>query len=145
MAEPAANARPEPRLDGLAAEFYAYCATGTLRFQRCEACGAWRHLPREMCPSCASSKWTWEASSGRGRIFSWTVTHRAPHPAFAADVPYAVVVVELEEGVRMVSGLRGLAPEALELDLAVEVGFESVSAEFSLPYFKPSVEGEPAS
>jgi uncharacterized OB-fold protein len=59
------------------------------------------------------------------------------HPSFADDVPYAVVVVELEEGVRMVSGLRGLPPEALELDLPVEVEFEKVSEEIVLPYFHP--------
>ena len=62
-----------------------------------------------------------------------------------ADVPYAVVVVELEEGVRMVSGLRGLAPEALELDLAVEVDFQPLSAELSLPYFQPTGGGDPTS
>jgi uncharacterized OB-fold protein len=59
------------------------------------------------------------------------------HPSFAQEVPYAVVLVELEEGVRMVSGLRGLPPEELELDLPVEVELEPISEKIALPYFRP--------
>jgi uncharacterized OB-fold protein len=90
-----------------------------------------------MCAKCGSPEWRWSPCSGRGRVYSWTVTHRALHPAFADDVPYAVVVVELEEGVRMVSGLRGLPPEQLELDLPVEVELEPVSDEVAIPFFRP--------
>ena len=129
--------KPVPNPDGLNADFYAHCAKGTLCFQRCKSCGTWRHLPRDMCAKCGSPEWEWSPSSGLGRIYSWTVTHRALHPAFAGDVPYAVVIVELEEGVRMVSGLRGLPPEKLELDLPVEVELERVSDEVAIPYVRP--------
>jgi uncharacterized OB-fold protein len=60
------------------------------------------------------------------------------HPAFADEVPYAIIVVEVEEGVRLVSGLRGLPPERLALDLPVEVEFEKISDEIALPYFHPA-------
>ena len=129
--------KPIPDPDGLNAEFYEQCAGGRLCFQRCTACSTWRHLPRDMCPQCGSPEWEWSPSTGRGRIYSWTVTHRAMHPSFAKEVPYAVVLVELEEGVRMVSGLRGLSPEALELDLPVEVELEPISEKIALPYFRP--------
>lgn len=138
MSDPPAAPKPTLRPTGLAAEFYGHCAAGELRFQRCSGCGRWRHLPRAMCAQCGSPAWEWAVSSGRGRIFSWTVTHQPSHPAFAAEVPYAVAVVEMEdEPVRMVSRLRGIEPEAIELDLPVEVAFEPVSEALALPVFRP--------
>lgn len=137
MSTASSVARPVPRPEGFDAEFYAHCAEGRLCFQRCRDCGSWRHLPRHMCARCGSVEWEWAASSGRGRIYSWTVTHQAGHPAFAAEAPYVVAVVELEEGVRMVSGVRDLPLDRLELDLPVEVAFEPVSDAIALPYFRP--------
>ena len=93
MTKPPSPPKPIPEPDGLNAEFYEQCTKGRLYFQRCTACEAWRHLPRDMCPKCGSADWEWSPSSGRGKIYSWTVTHRAMHPSFAGDVPYAVVVV----------------------------------------------------
>ena len=125
-------------LDELAAQFYAECARGRLVFQRCRDCRVWRHLPRHTCASCGSAAWDWSASGGRGRLFSWTITHQAPFPPFAAATPYAVVVVEMEEGVRLVSGLRGLPLEKLALDLPVVVDFERVSENAAVPLFRPA-------
>jgi uncharacterized OB-fold protein len=130
---------PEPD-DDLVAEFWQHCAEGRLCFQRCSACGRWRHLPRNLCAGCGSAEWNWQPSSGRGRVFSWTVTHQALLRDFPEPVPYAVLVVELEEGVRMVAGLRGLAPSELVLDLPVEVVFESVGDRARLPFFRPRSE-----
>jgi len=125
-------------MDGMHGDFYRECARqGRLVFQRCQECGTFRHPPRILCAECASDRVSWVPSTGRGTIFSWTVTHQAPHPAFASQVPYAVVVVELEEGVRIVSGLRDLAPEHLELDLPVEVVLEEVAEGVPLPYVRP--------
>ena len=129
--------RYTPNPSGFSAEFYAHCARGELRFQRCASCRAWRHPPRVACPGCGSESWAWEASSGRGTLFSWTVTHQPLAPGFADDVPYAVVVVELEEGVRLVSGLRGLRPDQLALDLPLAVEFVPVSKSLALHCFRP--------
>ncbi len=126
-----------PNPTDLAAEFYAHCARRELRFQRCEDCGTWRHPPRVLCGRCASERWQWALSSGRGRLFTWTVTHQPLVPAFAEAVPYVVAVVELEEGVRLVSGLRGIEAAELELDLPLEVGFEIASETIGLHYFRP--------
>jgi len=132
------QARPLPRMDGMHGDFYRECARERrLVFQRCEACGTPRHPPRVLCADCGSDQVSWVPSEGRGTIFSWTVTHQAPHPAFAGQVPYAVVVVELEEGVRIVSSLRELAPAHLELGLPVEVVLEEVSEGVALPFARP--------
>jgi uncharacterized OB-fold protein len=127
---------PQPD-DDLVAAFWEHCAREELRFQRCTGCGTWRHLPRLRCAQCASPEFTWERSSGRGRVYSWTVTHQSPIRAFAARAPWAVLVVELEEGVRMVAGLVDAKPDVLRLDLPVEVVFERVSPEWALPQFRP--------
>jgi hypothetical protein len=74
---------------GLNAEFYRYLAQNELRLQRCTSCGTWRHPPRHLCAPCGSPAVEWARASGRARVFSWTVTHRAVDPAFTA--PYAIV------------------------------------------------------
>ena len=131
-------ARPLPSMDGLHGDFYRECARQRrLVFQRCKACGTPRHPPRVLCANCGSDQMAWVPSAGQGAIFSWTVVHQAPHPAFASQVPYAVVVVELEEDVRIVASLRELAPERLELGLPVEVVLEEVSEGVPLPYALP--------
>lgn len=135
MTDPPAVAKPRPVLEGVTGEFYEHCARGELAFQRCDDCGAWRHPPRVRCAACGSLRWSWHTSTGRGRVFTWTVVHQAIHPAFAADVPYAVIVVEMDEGVRLVGNLRGAEPDVLHLDLPVEVTFEAVDDTLTLPMF----------
>ena len=109
---------------GTGDEFYAWCARGALRLRRCNACREWCHVPRVTCPNCASTDFAWEPVKGTGRLHTWTVVHRAMHPAFMGDVPYAVVVVELDEGPRIVSGMVDCPIEALEMEMPVEVVFE---------------------
>jgi hypothetical protein len=121
---------------GLNAEFYAFCARGELRLQRCTSCGAWRHPPRQRCAACASTDASWELASGQARVFSWTVTHRPIDPAFTP--PYAIVIAELDEGPRLVGNLRGLEPAALALDLPVVVELERISDTVGLVWFRPA-------
>ncbi len=125
-----------PNPIGPNAEFYRWAARGELRLQRCAACGAWRHPPRHRCAACGSHDAEWERVTGRGRIFSWTITHQAFDPAFT--VPYAVVVVELDEGPRLVGNLRGLEPSDLALDLPVVAELEPVSDTVALVHFRPA-------
>ena len=126
---------PDP--DGLAAPFYERLAAGTLAFQRCSDCGAFRHPPRYRCASCGCAAYEWVASSGRGRILTWSVTHRPVDPGWAAEIPYATLVVEMEEGVRVVGALHGLAPGDLAFDLPVRLKLEPVSDAFARVAFEP--------
>jgi uncharacterized OB-fold protein len=116
-------ARGVPRPDGLNGEFYAHARAGQLCFQRCDGCDAWRHPPRRRCPACGSDLYRWEASAGRGRLFSWTVTHHAFDPAFADRVPYVTGLVEMAEGPRVVALVDGDRSE-LRLDRDVVVAFD---------------------
>ena len=128
--------KPLPTLDGLTREFYNWCRRGDLRFQRCNACQDWRHVPRPMCAVCGSFAWTWRRSSGRGTVFSWTVAVRPMHPAFQNDAPYAPVVIEMAEGVRLVSEMLDCSPDALEIGMPVELVFDHVTPQITLPKFK---------
>jgi len=128
--------KPLPELEGFTKDFYEGCQRGELLFQCCGGCGSWRHVPRELCAECGSWDWEWKASSGRGKVFTWTVVTRALHPAFAEDVPLAAVVVELEEGVRLLSQIIDCSPDELEMEMPVEVTFEPVSNDVTLPKFR---------
>ena len=124
-----------PAPTGLNAELYAFWARGELRLQRCAQCRSWRHPPRYRCAACGSPEISWDLASGRGRVFTWTITHRPVDPAF--EPPYAVVVVELEEGPRLVGNLAGIELSELRLDLPVVVELESASDTISLVTFRP--------
>jgi hypothetical protein len=128
-----------PRDDSPNGAFWRELArSGELRFERCADCGTWRHPPRHLCARCGSARSAWERSAGRGTILTWTITHQAFHPAFAADAPYATVVTELAEGPRLVSGVRELPLADLRLGLPVEVVLESAGEGVLLPYVRPA-------
>ncbi len=135
--QPAARApRVLPAPAGPSAELYAFWAKSELRLQRCARCGVWRHPPRYRCARCGSAEATWELVTGRGCVYSWTITHRAVDPAF--EPPYAIVVVELDEGPRLVGSLAGLEPSELRLDLPVVVELEPASDTVALLTFRPA-------
>lgn len=137
MSGPLPTPRPMHRsTDDLNGQFWEHCAKGALYFQCCLDCETWRHMPRYMCAQCGSANWEWRQSSGKGRIFSWIITHQAMHPKFRDETPYAALVVEMDEGVRFVSRPLGIANEDLEIDMPVQVVFETIEEGFALPLFR---------
>jgi len=107
----------------------------TLLIQRCTGCQALRHPPRPMCPRCNSVGWDTIEASGRGEVYSFVMPHHPPFPWF--EYPYIVVLVELEEGVRLVSNLCGIAPEEVTIGQPVEVFYEHFDDGLVLPQFRP--------
>jgi uncharacterized OB-fold protein len=91
-----------------------------------------------VCPRCLDARFAWEPVSGRGRVFSFVVFHQVYHRAFAADVPYNVALVQLEEGPFMFSNVVGIANDDLRCDLPVTVVFDRVTDGLTLPRFRPS-------
>jgi len=118
-------------------EYWDACRQGRLVVQRCSGCRRLRFFPSLGCPHCGSDQLTWERVSGRGRIYSWVVVHPPVLPAFAGKVPYNVVLVELEEGVRMVSSLVDCPNDRIAIGMPVEVLFEPLTDEITLPKFRP--------
>jgi uncharacterized OB-fold protein len=114
--------RMVPMTVGLNAEYYRLAAeTAVLHVQRCDACGVHRHPPRVSCATCGSDAWTWVPTGMRGAIWSWTVTHRITDPAFLAEGRFAIVVVELAEGVRVVGNTIGIPHADLRIGLPVRI------------------------
>jgi uncharacterized OB-fold protein len=111
------------------------CAAGELRLQRCRPCDELYFPPRPFCPRCLSDDVAWETLSGRGTLHTYLINHR-PAPGF--DGPYAIAVVQLDEGPRMMSNIVDVeqTPEALVLDMPLEVTFEE-RGKVHVPHFRP--------
>jgi 3-oxo-4,17-pregnadiene-20-carboxyl-CoA hydratase alpha subunit len=129
--------RPVPDPDVSGTPFWEAAARHELVLQTCSSCGTIRHPPRPMCAVCNSMEYTFEQASGRGRIWSWVIAHAPVLPSFAEKVPYNVVVVELDEGVRMVGNLFDVDNDAITEGMPVTVDFEDVEEGVSLPVWRP--------
>ena len=133
----AEGARPLPAPTPETKHFWEGTKAGELRLQRCDACRHTYFPPRPFCPKCASRNVSGVKSGGKAKLFSYVIHHR-PAPGFTP--PYAIAVVELDEGPRMMTNIVGCpqTPEALVLDMALEVTFEKQSDQITLPFFKPA-------
>jgi uncharacterized OB-fold protein len=129
--------------DPLVSFFWEGARAGELRIQRCQSCGTFIHLPRPICRVCLSFDLQPEAVSGRGTLYSFTITNRAFHPFFVSRLPYVVAVVELEEQpeLRVVTNLVGLDGRRPEFDMPVQVSFEELAPGAVIPVFSPSGAG----
>jgi uncharacterized OB-fold protein len=134
----AAKHVPEPTPD--TQRFWDGCARGELMLQRCRDCAEPYFYPRPICPACGSTDVEWFRASGRATLHSYVINHR-PARGFEDDGPYAIAVVQLAEGPRMMTNIVGVpnTPEDLILDMELQVTFEQ-RGEISLPIFTPLVE-----
>jgi uncharacterized OB-fold protein len=130
-------ARPVPEATPETRHFWEGTRVGEIRLQRCDSCAHVYFPPRPFCPKCSSRAVTVFRASGRGKLLSYVINHR-PHPAW--DGPYSIAIVELDEGVRMMSNIVGCdqTPEALVLDMPLEATFERLTDDITLPLFKPA-------
>jgi uncharacterized protein len=127
--------RPRPGVHRDNRFFWEGVRRGELLIQRCAECGRLRHPPSPMCPACRSLAADAVKSSGRGTVYSYCRPHEPRLPGF--DPGYVVALVELAEGVRLVSNLVGIDPAAVDIGLPVEVEFVAVDPELTLPMFRP--------
>lgn len=130
--------KPLPKASEESAEFWKGCKRHELLIQRCRQCGTYRHYPRPMCPECNSMDVEWVKVSGKGKVYTWATAHRAFHEGLANEIPYAVVIIQLEEGVRLTSNIVDCKLEDLYIGMPVEVIFDDVTGEVTLPKFKPT-------
>lgn len=126
-----------PYVHGETENFWSGARRHELMIQRCRACLHYYFYPRDFCPSCFSFDVEWTKVSGLGTVYSFTVCHR-PAPGFEDDVPYNIALVDLAEGVRMMSTIVDCPADDLRIGMPVEVVFEEVSQDVALPKFKPT-------
>ncbi|HLN17243.1 MAG TPA: OB-fold domain-containing protein [Acidimicrobiales bacterium] len=127
---------PVPRPSLFSAPYWEGCRLGELRFSRCGSCGAAIADAPRCCHRCGSTDLSWEVSSGRGTVYSWTVVWRPQTPAF--QVPYVPVIVQFEEGFFLLSSLIGCEVDDVAEGLAVAVEFHPCGDGESLPYVRPA-------
>jgi uncharacterized OB-fold protein len=130
--------KPTPQVTPETKQFWDAAQNDELQIQRCNACGRHYFYPRPFCPHCFSDDVEWTRVSGRATLHSYVINHR-PMPGWEDEAPYAIAQVELEEGPRLMTSIVGVpnTPEALVLDMALEVTFEDQSG-MKIPKFKPA-------
>ena len=127
---------PLPQPDEEAEPFFAALLEQKLLLQRCAQCGQLSHPPRMACAQCHSFDFEWSQASGRGTVYSYAVTHQPIHPALIDHTPFATVQIELAEGPHMTSNLTDVPPNEVEIGMAVEVVFDRITDEVTLPLFR---------
>ena len=131
--------RPAPMPSRDSAFFWEGCEREVLLAQRCSGCGAFRFPVRPMCPHCHSLDWDAVACSGRGTVHSWAKPVHPPLPMF--EPGYLVALIDLEEGIRMLSNLCDVAPEDVRNGMEVEVFFTATAGDKKVHQFRPVKSG----
>lgn len=129
--------KPCPKATEETRPFWTSAARGELSYQSCMDCRTPLFPPGTLCRRCGSTRLEWQVSSGLGTIYSLTMVHRAPTPAFVGDVPYALALVDVAEGFRMMANIVGCDPLVLDIGTAVKVVFEARGEEILIPQFSP--------
>jgi uncharacterized protein len=138
----AAGIRPRPSITQDNSFFFEGARQSTLLIRQCATCGRSQHPPTPMCPACNGLTWQPLPMSGRGTVYTFTVTHHPRFPGFQS--PFVVALVELDEGPRMVSNLVDADPSEVSIGMPVEVVFTAVDPELTLPLFRPALTKEKA-
>ena len=108
------------------------------RVQKCAECNLLRFIPTEICARCGCEECEWVPVSGNGTVYTYTVVHRGPTPAYQADTPYVIVHVDLSEGPRVISNLVQCDPGDVHIGMPVRIIFEEASSDWTLFKFVPA-------
>ena len=128
--------KPLPRPDQDSRPYWESCQAHQMALQQCADCGQFRFPPRLVCPHCLSEAATWTPVGGGGRVYVSLVMYRPPTPAWEGDVPYNLSMVELDEGVRLWSNVVGCDPETIQIGDRVQLQYDDVTPEYTLPRFR---------
>ena len=137
MAEERKYKKPIPRIDEESRPFWEACARHELYVQKCRSCGKVFYYARSFCPEDLSSDMEWVKCSGKGKIYTFTITRQNQASGFRDNLPYIMAYVELDEGVRMLTNIVECKPEEVKVGMSVEVTFEDATSEISIPLFRP--------
>ena len=130
--------KPLPSVVGETKPYWDSCRRGDLVIQKCDDCNKYQFYPRGICSNCWSNNIQWVKSTGRGTIWTYTVTYQNRTLGFAQDVPYILALVELDEGVKMFTNIVECETSNVQIGMPVEVTFVQASNQISVPYFRPA-------
>jgi uncharacterized OB-fold protein len=128
--------KPLPVVQPWSKPFWEAAKRHRLMIQTCNDCGLKIFYPRKYCPDCWSANLGWFEASGRGKVFSYSITMAGVEERFAEDLPFVLALVDLEEGIRMMTNIVECKPDEVSIGMDVKVTFRDVTDEFSLPMFK---------
>lgn len=128
-----------PLPDALTEPYWEACKNHELKVQQCRTCSRMRHRPSAGCHWCGGQDVDWTQLSGRGKVYTYTVVHRAFHPAFAQDVPYVVGLVAAEEDptVRFHTRFVECDPVDVHVGMDVEITFDHQDDDIVIPHWRP--------
>lgn len=129
--------KPLPVIQPWSGTFWKGAKQRRLLIQECKACGVKIFYPRKYCPECWSSDLGWFEARGKAKVFAHTITMSGVEEKFVEDLPYVLAMVDLEEGIRMMTRIVECKPEEVRIGMDVEVVFEDVTDEITLPFFRP--------
>ena len=121
--------------------FWQAAQKNKLLIQQCRSCKSKIFFPKKICPECWSESLEWIESSGKGTVYTFSVMMDMVEPQFMPDLPYVIAMVDVEEGIRMSTRIVNCDPDDVEIGMAVEVLFNEISPEISLPVFQPVDKG----
>jgi enoyl-CoA hydratase/carnithine racemase/uncharacterized OB-fold protein len=130
--------KPIPVIQPWTQEFWKATKQGKLLVQHCNDCNSNIFFPKQVCPECWSKDLTWIKSTGKAKVYTFSVMLDQVEPKFMGDLPYVIAMVDLEEGIRMTTRIVNCKPETVTIGMNVEVVFQEVSPECSLPMFQPA-------
>jgi uncharacterized OB-fold protein len=132
--------KPLPVPDPVTKPYWDSLKAHAMQMQKCADCGKFIFYPRAICPHCFSRHLNWTRVSGRGKVYGFTISHQKGMPAFGEEVPYTIALVELEEGVRLMTNLIGIEadPAKIKVGMDVVVHYDDVTDAITLPKFKPA-------
>jgi hypothetical protein len=125
--------KPIPAVTADTREFWDACGRGELMYQVCRSCARVQFYPRRHCAACQAVELEWRRSAGLGAVYSHTTVYRAPTPAFKADVPYVIALVDLDEGFRMMVNILGCEPSAVAIGSRMRIVFRPAEGGVALP------------
>lgn len=128
--------KPLPVIDPESRPYWDALKQHRLILKQCRACNHSHFYPRELCPHCHSNDLHWVEASGTGTIYSFTIARRPAGPAFKADVPYVIAVIDLDEGPRMMTNIVTDDVEGVRIGQSVRVTFDDVTDDVTLPKFR---------
>ena len=130
--------KPLPTVTGETMPYWEACRRGELLIQRCRDCDQYQWYPRGICANCFAGKVQWVKASGKGKVWTFTVTRQNRTPGFSEECPYVLALVELDEGIKMFTNIVGCDPGQVKIGMPVEVTFVRATDQVTVPFFKPT-------
>ena len=130
--------KPLPEFRPETKPYWDACKRHEFVLPKCKSCGKIFFYPRALCPVCMCQDLEWIKASGKAKVWTYAIHYMGPTPAYKGEPPYVIAMVDLQEGAKMMTNIVNCKPEDVRIGMDVEVVFDDVTPEVTLPKFKPA-------